>query len=84
MKSYIDKKLFYYWFKIINNKLTVIYCDSYSNWFFEKGNQHNLKNAAFIRSNGYKVFRLNGYSYGNQGKFTKQTWRRFVKLKAFL
>jgi hypothetical protein len=74
MKFYRDKNNeCYYWDKIIDNKLTVIYYDSYSNWFFEKGNQHNLKNAAFIRNNGCKVFRLNGYSYGNRDNFTKQS-----------
>jgi hypothetical protein len=45
---------------------------------------HNYKNTAYSDNYGYKEFFLNGKAYGNQNHFTKETWRRFCKLKAFL
>jgi hypothetical protein len=68
---------------IIFNKLTCVYSNQYDVEFYYNGKIHNNKNAAFI-SNKYKEFRLNGKYYGNTNDFTKQSWRRFVKLQAFL
>lgn len=78
------------WNKIISNKLTAIY--GYNNksaygqyvHFFLNGVFHNIKNASFIRSDGYKIFSLNGKTYGYKNDFTKQSWRKFVKLQIFL
>ncbi len=65
-------------------------------YLLQKCNSLNLeqlitkKNAAqlFEIEYGYrygdKEFVLNGICYGCEDDFTKQTWRRFVKLKAFL
>jgi hypothetical protein len=87
MKFYIEEATnSYYWRKILNNKLNAIYF-SKSVWFFKSGKHHNFKNAAYTSSNKYKVFYLNGIHYGNEKKFTKQSWRKFVrelKLKTFL
>lgn len=69
------------------NKLTAIYCDDYSFVFFKDGLRHNYKNAAYvncINNNVYKEFILHYKYYGNQSDFTKQSWRRFVKLQTFL
>jgi hypothetical protein len=44
----------------------------------------NNKNAAIIYCSSYKEFSLNDKKYGNENTFTKQSWRRFVKLQAFL
>ena len=78
-----DSANYFYWEKIKNNKLTVTY---FSNniWFFKNGKIHNAKNVAFIKSNGLKKFHLNGKSYGYEKDFTKESWRRFAKLHAFL
>jgi hypothetical protein len=56
--------------------------------FFKNGKTHNIKNFAYLYDI-YKTFCINGktYSaedYGNQDKFTKQSWRRFAKLQYFL
>ena len=83
MKFYIDKLNCYYWDKILNNKLNAIYYN-YSIRFFLNGYYHNSKNASYISNNGYKAFYLNGKYYGKLNKFTKQSWRKFVKLKVFL
>jgi hypothetical protein len=82
MKFYKDKYSYGYCDKIINNNLTIMYSNIYI-YFYKNGKNHNTKNAAFI-SNKYKEFRLNGKYYGNTNDFTKQSWRRFVKLQAFL
>jgi hypothetical protein len=80
MKFYRDIN----WNKIINNKLTAIYLD-YNIYFYKDGKIHNSKNVAYIRyDNRYKEFYLNGKLYGNQDTFTKESWRRFVKLQVFL
>ena len=80
MKFYKNKN--YYNF-IVNNNLAAIYSNTHNNiiMFFKKGEAHNTKNAAYI-SDGYKSFYLNGEYYSN--KFTKESWRRFCKLQAFL
>ena len=84
MKFYRDKhNSSYYWYKIINNKLDVIYYDIGS-WFFKNGELYNTKNASYKGNDGYKEFNLNGIIYGYEYDFTKESWRRFVKLQAFL
>mgnify|MGYP007056137743 CR=1 FL=1 len=83
MKFYIDKR-FYYWNKIKDNKLTAIYYNGFAVRFYKNGICHNNKNAAIYYIDGIKDFRLNGKYYSNQNKFTKKSWRRFVKLQAFL
>jgi hypothetical protein len=84
MKFYIDKFNSYYWGKIYYGKLISIYQSTFKNILFYKyGIRHNIKNAAYI-NNVYKEFVLNDKYYGNQYTFTKESWRRFVKLQAFL
>ena len=81
MKFYKSKNLY----KIGKFPLTVIYDNSYYVEFYKNGKSNNCKNAAFFCIDGYyKDFYLNGKFYGNQYTFTKQSWRRFCKLKAFL
>ena len=53
-------------------------------YFYKNGKYHNSKNAAIINYIGYKEFSLNDEYYGDEYDFTKQSWRRFVKLKFFL
>jgi hypothetical protein len=85
MKFYRDKKLFAYWSKIINNRLSAIHINqNKSVRFLKNGSYHNLKNASFIRYDKYNAFCLNGKAYGYNTDFTKESWRRFVKLRAFL
>ena len=52
--------------------------------FIKNGKHHNPKNASFILYNKSKSFYLNSKYYGYENKFNKQSWRRFVKLQAFL
>ncbi len=80
MKFY--KSNFYY--KIIDNKLNAVYSDFYKVVFYKNGLRHNSKNAAFIKYNNCKGFYLNGNFYGYKDDFTKHSWRKFVKLQAFL
>jgi hypothetical protein len=90
MKFYKDIIKFDYWNKIRINKLTAILNSknalNYAKcvYFFKNGKSHNAKNAAIISDDGYKSFHLNRIFYGNDYKFNKKSWRRFVKLKAFL
>ncbi len=65
------------------NKLTAIHADGFIVVFFKSGLKHNIRNAAsaFCR---YKEFYLNDKHYGFETKFTKKSWRKFVKLKVFL
>jgi hypothetical protein len=85
MKFYIDKKIFYYWFKIINNNLTAVYVNkNKSIRFFKNGKFHNTKNAAYIAYRSYKEFILNDITFSFGFNFTKESWRKFVKLKVFL
>jgi hypothetical protein len=73
-----------YFNKIKNNKLTSIYCSNfYYIQFFKNGLFNNDKNASYI-SGKYKEFDLNNKYYGDQDKFTKKSWRKFVKLQVFL
>jgi hypothetical protein len=86
MKFYrdIDNNIYNdYWNKIYYNKLTAIHCDSIAIRFFKNGIKNNNKNASYISNSG-KVFWLNNKSYGYGNNFTKESWRRFVKLQAFL
>jgi hypothetical protein len=76
MRFYIDK--------IPNNNSSAIYDISKEILFISNGYEHNTKNASYIKNNGYKFFSLNGKCYGDEDDFTKQSWRRFVKMEAFL
>jgi hypothetical protein len=86
MKFYIDSITTFNLSKIKANKLNAIYITRFYKltYFLKNGNYHNIKNAAYINPKGYKEFFLNGISYGDKYNFTKQSWRRFVKLKAFI
>jgi hypothetical protein len=86
MKFYKDKNNeYYYWDKIINNNLTAVYVNkNKSIRFFKNGKLHNSKNTAYVHKDGYKIFYLNSKLYGDKDNFTKQTWRRFIKLQALL
>ena len=54
-------------------------------YFIQKHSLHNVKNAALISKYlKVKEYYLNGKSYGREYDFTKESWRRFCKLKAFL
>ncbi len=70
---------------ISNNSLTAIYSCPYYITFFKNGLKHNDKNAAHINFH-YKNFYLNDKIYydDEENKFNKESWRRFVKLQAFL
>ena len=83
MKFYIRKNNNYYWAKIIKYKLTSIYIDSAGIIFLKNGIVHNAKNAAYIMFKN-KSFCLNAKHYGYEDDFTKESWRRFVKLQVFL
>ncbi len=69
---------------IFDQKLTAIYSHAEYVQFFKNGMYHNPKNADIIDNYGNKDFSLNDKVYGDQDKFTKKSWRRFVKLQAFL
>ncbi len=68
--------------KIISENLNAIY-SYYDVLFFKNGKEYNDKNAAYI-SIINKQFILNNEVYGNENTFNKKSWRRFVKLQAFL
>ena len=78
MKFYKSKNLY----KIGEFSLTAICGGSLNVSFYKNGMPHNFKNTDYVNRNGYKTFYLNGKCYGNN--FTKESWRRFVKLQAFL
>jgi hypothetical protein len=85
MKFYKYKFDLGYLNKIICNKLSAIY--NYNNGyteFYKKGGLHNYNNASYTHDTGYKAFHLNGIYYGNTSYFNKKSWRKFVKLQAFL
>jgi hypothetical protein len=89
MKFYTEDKNknkynYNYWHKINKNKLTAIYSFYSIVWFFKNGLNHNDKNASYIKYNIRKEFHLNGKKYGSHYNFTKQSWRKFVKLMAFI
>ncbi len=85
MKFYRDKnKSDLYWNKILDNKLTCILFDYYEViTFYKNGLEHNSKNAALVTESTRKLFYLNGIYHGDQIKFTKHSWRRFVKIEVF-
>ncbi len=68
---------------IKTKKITCIYINRMIVYFYKNGMYHNSKNAAIIEVL-YKEFCLNEEYYGDEYNFTKQSWRRFVKMKAFL
>ena len=82
MKFYKENKYAcnYFYKKIKSNNITAVYQD-YITLFYKNGKRHNAKNAADI-INDSKIFYLNGKNYGDN--FTKESWRRFVKLQVFL
>jgi hypothetical protein len=82
MKFYKDKTFNYWAFIIINNSNAIINYKSEIR-FFKNGLAHNSKNAA-VSYGFYKRFFLNGKNYGDQYEFTKESWRKFVKLQVFL
>ena len=86
MKFYRDRDTYRYWHIIENNKLSAIFYYDFTKAvsFFKNGKIHNNKNAAYIAKSGYKQFCLNDKRYGTTNHFTKQSWRKFVKLQAFL
>ncbi len=87
MKFYKYKNDCNYWDKIKKYELTAIYYQpnrSIYVQFFKNGKYHNVKNVDYINSNGQKYFSLNNKFYGSINEFTKKSWRRFVKLQAFL
>jgi hypothetical protein len=85
MKFYIyDYSYANSFLKILDNKLTAIYSSFNSVEFYKNGSYHNTKNNAYIKFDRYKEFYLNGKFYGNQNDFTKQSWRKFVKMQVFL
>ena len=71
------------WVKIVDHELTAIHYEKGVR-FVKNGNFHDNKNAAFIATNRQKEFILNDKNYGDHTKFTKESWRRFVKLRIFL
>lgn len=88
MKFYRDKINSYFWHKIKDNKLTSVYQFKFDNnnectHFFKNGVHTNAKNAAEIYFSGYKTFYYNGIYCGYEKIFTKQSWRKFIKLQVF-
>jgi hypothetical protein len=83
MKFYIDTYNFNYQRKIKFYKLNAILIN-YNKYllFYKNGNIHNIKNAA-LTATLYKCFYLNGIYHGDQIKFTKHLWRKFVKMQVF-
>ena len=86
MKFYKDNKNNYYFWQIKSNNSTAIY-SNYNHmfiFFYKNGCKNNVKNASYINKYSEKDFCLNGKYYGNESHFTKKSWRKFVKLQAFL
>ena len=87
MKFYKDIPTYkFYYYYIISSRLTCIRIDKVYNAvvFYKNGKKNNFKNASYIVNTGYKQFCLNDINYGNQTNFTKESWRKFAKLQAFL
>jgi hypothetical protein len=82
MKFYRDINSNDYYWKIRYNKLNVIYTYNKDILFFKNGKYHNSKNASVFSDFINIQFWLNGKWYRDD--FTKESWRRFVKLQAFL
>jgi hypothetical protein len=89
MKFYKDNRknikfLSIYNNKIINDKLSAILHSQYDSIiFYKNGLRHNSKNAAYL-SDRIPDFWLNNNFYGSIEDFTKESWRKFTKLQAFL
>jgi hypothetical protein len=85
MKFYKDqsKNHFYYYDIICFNNLDAIYYDNSYVIFLKNGVESNNKNSSVIYNNGMKTFCLNGITYGYENDFTKQSWRRFIKMQVF-
>ena len=84
MKFYRDKEDLNSFYIIEIFKLTCIYSSYNYVEFLKNGKENNTKNASYIAKSGYKQFCLNDKYFGNQYNFTKKSWRKFNKLKAFL
>ena len=82
MKFYKDINCNDYYWKIRYNKLNVIYTYNKDILFFKNGKKHNSKNASVFSDFINIQFWLNGKWYGDD--FTKESWRRFVKMQVFL
>ncbi len=82
MKFYKDKYGLFYWYKILYRKLTAIYYND-KIVFYKNGKFNNNKNVAYI-DDRIKSFCLDGKVYGTENDFNKKSWRKFVKLQAFL
>lgn len=67
-----------------NEKITNICSTYYSVEFCKNDMYHNTKNAAYVHNSCYKEFYLNGEFYGTEKYFTKKSWRKFVKMQAFI
>ena len=93
MKFYRDKYAEYdlvaafddkYYSQINDKQLNAIYHNPIKVEFLKNGLDYNTKNAAIVYINGYKRYCLHDIIYGDSTKFTKQSWRRFVKLQILL
>ena len=80
--SYSNYNTYIYVNKIRFNNLNAIFHDYYEVIFYKNGKIHNSKNAAIYSESSGKNFWLYDMNYSNE--FTKESWRKFVKLKAFL
>jgi hypothetical protein len=82
MKFYREKTIdAYYWGKILFNKIEAIYNSCNIIWILKNGVLHNTKNASNYNGKN-KSFYLNGKCYGDN--FTKESWRRFIKMQVFI
>jgi hypothetical protein len=85
MKFYRDLIYRYYYANLLNSDNTAIYCNENYMFFYKNGEFHNSKNATYIDfTSKQRSFRLKNKYYGREGDFTKESWRKFVKLRAFL
>jgi hypothetical protein len=90
MKFYTNNYKISYLNLINENKLNAVYSNIFFVKFFKNGKDHNSKNAAYVEHYTFiskyieKYFYLNGKCYGTNNDFTKQSWRKFVKLQVFL
>ena len=83
MKFY--KNNYYPLIEIKRDRLTCIYIERHEISFLKNGKFHNTKNYSYINYiSRYEAFYLDGVYCGDENDFTKESWRRFVKLKAFL
>ena len=73
-----------FYMKYMIKKITAILSLSFAVLFYKNGERHNDKNGAHIGLNNFAGFWLNGFWHGYNTNFTKESWRKFVKLQAFL